>query len=79
LKIRLLDEKSDCFDEFFAIVPAQAVAVAACQPMPGPPLNLAGVRLTCHSLLGCSKALIDFEILVERVRQVGKDFYHYLE
>ena len=59
-------------------MPAQAVAASACQPMPGPPLNLVGVRLTCHSLLG-SKALIDFEIHVERVRQVGKDFYHYLE
>ena len=58
-------------------MPAQAVAASACQPMPGPPLNLAGVRLTCP-LLG-SKALIDFEIHVERVRQVGKDFYHYLE
>ena len=78
MKIRLLDDKPDCFDEFFAIVPAQAVAVVACPPMPGPPLNLAGVRLTCHSLLG-SRALIDFEIHVERVRQVGKDFYHYLE
>ena len=59
-------------------MPAQAVAASACQPMPGPPLNWVGVRLTYRPLLG-SKALIDFEIHVERVRQVGKDFYHYLE